>query len=89
MAILLASELSFSTPVRCPRCGVGLLAYGKGEPFAVDAAGAVYCRNHGAEVDATYRERHAAWEVALRQMRLDAVRALEADEPAAVPLSAE
>ncbi len=56
MAILLASTITWTPPPRCPICGVGIIAYGLSEPFAVNRSGAVHCRRHGEQADATFPE---------------------------------
>ena len=66
MTIRLASELSFSPPPCCPVCNKGLLPYGRSEPFAVDAQGAPYCHEHGAESDPTFAATHADYKVRMR-----------------------
>lgn len=71
MGILLASEITWTPPRRCPACGVGITAYGKSQPFAVDDAGRVYCRRHGETADATYVARFAEYQANVRP-RLDA-----------------
>lgn len=54
MAIKRADELSFSPPPRCPICDIGILPYGNGQPFAVDANDRVYCRRHGDRIEPSY-----------------------------------
>jgi hypothetical protein len=78
--IRLAHELSFSPPPRCPHpgCGTGLLAYGRDEPFAVDAQGRPYCRVHGVVIEPTYPERLAAYTTALKARRSAAMADLDA-----------
>jgi hypothetical protein len=90
MPIRLAHELAFSPAPRCPHvgargaeCGLGILPYGRSEPFAVDAQGRVYCRTHGAEVEPMYEAAHAAWQENVKAKRLRAIQALE--EEAADP----
>ena len=77
MLIMLASALSFSPPPRCPKCGVGILPYGKNQPFAVDDEGRVYCREHGGEVEPDYPRRLEVYTTELRVKRLAAIGALE------------
>jgi len=81
MTIVLASTLSFSG-ARCPKCNVGILPYGRSEPFAVDEAGRPYCRPHGAEADPTYSDAHAVYTRQRREHRHAAIEALEQGEPA-------
>jgi hypothetical protein len=78
--IRLAHELSFSPPPRCPYlgCGTGLLAYGRDEPFAVDAEGRPYCRIHGGEIDPNYQPLQAQYTAALKARRLAAIADLDA-----------
>ena len=84
MPIRLAHELSFSPPPHCPHvepngseCGLGILAYGRTEPFATDERGRVYCRVHGAQVEPTYAAAHGAWQEIVKTRRLAAIHALE------------
>lgn len=83
MAIKTAREIDFSPPPRCPRCNIGVLAYGNHEPLVVDDEGRVYCREHAVEVEPTYpvvlaayreqrvKTRQAAW-LELDQLILEA-----------------
>ena len=66
MAIVLASDINWSPPPRCPVCGVGITAYGKSQPFAVDEAKRVYCRRHGNQADASYTVRFAEYQETVR-----------------------
>ena len=76
-----ADELSFSPPPRCPTCGVGLLPYGKAEPFAVDADGRPYCREHGVDIDAGYPRALGEYMTLARARRAEAFRVLESEPP--------
>jgi hypothetical protein len=77
MPIVAAEVLSFSPPPRCPKCSVGILPYGRGEPFAVDAEGRVYCRDHGDLVDPSYSQRREAYAAELKARQGEAIRTLE------------
>ncbi|MFO0617233.1 MAG: hypothetical protein U0414_31845 [Polyangiaceae bacterium] len=71
-----ARELTFSPAPRCPKCGVGIAASGRNEPFAINGSGEPMCRQHGETVDPEYpnvlRE-YWAW----RAKRAHALRNLE------------
>jgi predicted nucleotidyltransferase len=54
MPIKRAEELTFSPPVRCPVCDIGILPYSKVHPFAVDEQGRVYCRRHGSMIEPNF-----------------------------------
>lgn len=49
-----ACQLSFNPPPRCPECGVGITASGRGEPFALNKNGLPLCRLHGEEANPNY-----------------------------------
>jgi hypothetical protein len=74
--ILRAEELSFSPPPRCPTCGVGLLPYGRGEPFAVDSQRRPYCRTHGPRIDPDFTRVHDDYARELRARSAEAFRIL-------------
>lgn len=61
MSIKRADELSFSPPPRCPVCDIGILAYGKSHPFAVDEQGRIYCRRHGSMIEPNFPEVYDAY----------------------------
>jgi hypothetical protein len=86
MPIRHARELSFAPPPHCRACGVGIVAYGLGEPVAVDADGHPYCRAHGHSVEPTYPVRLAGYRAARQAERERGLRALE---DAADPHAAE
>lgn len=81
MPIMRASDLSFASAPRCPVCDVGILPYGKHEPFAVNASGQPYCRDHGAEIEPSYPEVYEQYKNELRARRLEAIRVLREEEP--------
>lgn len=72
-----ANELSFSPPPRCPHCGIGIIAYGKTEPFAVDAEFRPYCREHGGLIDPAYPAASARYLEALKAFKRAAMRDLD------------
>jgi hypothetical protein len=71
MAIVLASEISWTPPPRCPVCSDGITASGRNQPFAVDGEGRVYCRRHGEQADPSYPARFAEYQESVRA-RVDA-----------------
>ncbi len=79
MAIELAFRIDFSEGPKCPTCGVGILPYGRHEPFAVTEAGVPYCREHGPAQDGALEGRHAAWSEERKQTQLRALAALDSD----------
>lgn len=79
MPIRPANEVSFSPPPRCPVCNVGILPYGRREPFVVVDVGderRVYCRIHAVTMEPTYPEVLAAYNNQRQAERREALQAL-------------
>jgi hypothetical protein len=85
MFIRQACEIDFHEK-RCPQsqCGIGVLPYGRSEPFVVDDQGNVYCREHGSVMQNGYAEKLASYRDEQKTRRLAALNALEL-EPISSP----
>ncbi|HSO00086.1 MAG TPA: hypothetical protein VLS89_17455 [Candidatus Nanopelagicales bacterium] len=79
MAIRPAHQISWTPPPRCPVCGVGIAPSGRREPFVVDDADRVYCREHGGAVVSGYQALLDAYREEIRRARDEVSRYLAED----------
>lgn len=79
MKIVPAYQIDFCSPVRCARCDVGVLPYGRHEPFLVDDDDRVYCRACGAKASAEYSSELDAYQTRRLEERQQALKELERD----------
>ena len=61
MPITPACKINWNARPKCPKCGVAVVPTGKQQPYAIDSAGRVYCRQHGHIIEPAYKQQLKAY----------------------------